>query len=117
MPHALRAQLAVVGATALAETSLDGRIGECVHDEIGVEEVGRRVGGGDPEGFLTAAARVGVEPARCIVIEDAPAGLRAAKSGGMRAIGVTTTHPAADLFDADLVVDTLADPSVKRFFG
>lgn len=71
----------------------------------------------DPEGFLTAAARVGVEPARCIVIEDAPAGLRAAKSGGMRAIGVTTTHPAADLFDADLVVDTLADPSVKRFFG
>lgn len=61
----------------------------------------------DPEGFLVAAERLGVEPGRCVVIEDAPAGLRAAKAGGMRAIGVTTTHPAADLGDADLVVDTL----------
>ena len=63
----------------------------------------------DPEGFLVAAARVGVEPARCIVIEDAPAGLQAAKAGGMRAIGVTTTHAAPHLGDADLVVDSLAE--------
>ena len=61
----------------------------------------------DPEGFLVAAERLGVAPGQCVVIEDAPAGLRAAKAGGMRAIGVTTTHPAADLGDADLVVDTL----------
>jgi HAD superfamily hydrolase (TIGR01509 family) len=69
----------------------------------------------DPEGFLVAAARVGIEPARCIVIEDAPAGLQAAKAGGMRAIGVTTTHPAADLGDADLVVDSLAEEVVRTF--
>jgi len=69
----------------------------------------------DPEGFLVAAARVGVEPVRCVVIEDAPAGLRAAKAGGMRAIGVTTTHPAADLGDADLVVESLAEETVRRF--
>ena len=68
-----------------------------------------------PEGFLVAAARLGVAPTRCVVIEDAPAGLRAAKAGGMRAIGVTTTHAAAELFDADLVVDTLSDPSLPRF--
>lgn len=69
----------------------------------------------DPEGFLVAAARVGVEPARCVVIEDAPAGLRAAKAGGMRAVGVTTTHPAADLGDADLVVESLAEEAVRTF--
>jgi HAD superfamily hydrolase (TIGR01509 family) len=69
----------------------------------------------DPEGFLVAASRAGVKPACCIVIEDAPAGLQAAKSGGMRAIGVTTTHPAPDLGDADLVVDSLAEEIVRRF--
>jgi beta-phosphoglucomutase len=69
----------------------------------------------DPEGFLVAARRVGVEPARCVVIEDAPAGLQAAKGGGMRAVGVTTTHPAAELGDADLVVDSLAEETVRRF--
>lgn len=69
----------------------------------------------DPEGFLVAAERVGVPPERCIVIEDAPAGLRAANAAGMRAVGVTTTRPAADLGDADLIVDTLADDAVLAF--
>jgi beta-phosphoglucomutase family hydrolase len=69
----------------------------------------------DPEGFLVAASRVGVEPSRCVVIEDAPAGLQAAKAAGMRAIGITTTHPAPDLGDADLVVDSLAEEAVRRF--
>jgi beta-phosphoglucomutase family hydrolase len=71
----------------------------------------------DPEGFLVAARRLGVPPERCIVIEDAPAGLQAAKAGGMRAIGVTTTHPAAELHDAGLVVDSLADPAVREFIA
>jgi len=66
----------------------------------------------DPEGFLVAARWLGVEPARCVVIEDAPAGLAAAKAAGMRAIGVTTTHPAADLGDADFAVDSLAEETV-----
>ncbi len=70
-----------------------------------------------PEGFLTGADRIGVEPTRCIVIEDAPAGLRAAKAGGMRAIGVTTTHAASALFEADLVVDTLDDAAVRSFIA
>ncbi len=69
----------------------------------------------DPEGFLVAASRVGVEPARCVVIEDAPAGLRAAKAGGMRAIGITSTHPATELGDADIVVDSLTDVRVRTF--
>lgn len=69
----------------------------------------------DPEGFLVAASRLGVAPERCVVIEDAPAGLRAAKAGGMRAIGVTTTHPAGELGDADLVVAGVGDGAVLGF--
>jgi beta-phosphoglucomutase len=60
----------------------------------------------DPQVFLVAAQRVGVPPARCVVVEDAPAGLLGAQRGGMRAIGVRSSH--ADL-QADIVVDTLAD--------
>lgn len=69
----------------------------------------------DPEGFLVAASRLRIEPSWCVVIEDAPAGLRAAKAAAMRAIGVTTTHPAADLGDAGLVVDSLAEEAVLAF--
>jgi len=67
----------------------------------------------DPEGFLVAAQRLGVAPADCVVIEDAPAGIQAAKAVGMRAIAVTTTRPAADLGDADLVVESLAAEAVR----
>jgi HAD superfamily hydrolase (TIGR01509 family) len=69
----------------------------------------------DPEGFLVAAERLGIAPACCVVIEDAPAGLRAARAGGMRAIGVTTTHGAPELGDADLIVDSLAEEAVRTF--
>ncbi len=58
----------------------------------------------DPQVFLLAAERIGVRPARCIVVEDAPAGIAAGRNGGMRTIAVRTTH--ADL-TGDLVVDTL----------
>jgi beta-phosphoglucomutase family hydrolase len=58
----------------------------------------------DPQVFLLAAERLAIPPARCVVVEDAPAGIAAAHRAGMRAIGVRTTH--ADL-RADIVVDTL----------
>jgi sugar-phosphatase len=59
-----------------------------------------------PEPFLEAAARLGVDPARCVVIEDAPAGLAAARAAGCATIGVEGTHAASDL-TADLVVPSL----------
>jgi beta-phosphoglucomutase family hydrolase len=61
----------------------------------------------DPEGFLLAAERLGVAPGNCVVIEDAIAGVRAAKNAGMKCIAVTNTHPAERLNEADLVVDSL----------
>ena len=61
----------------------------------------------DPELFLTAAERIGIEPAHCVVIEDAPNGVQAAKAAGAKCIAVTNSTTAAKLQDADLVCDSL----------
>ena len=65
----------------------------------------------DPEPFLTGAARLGIAPARCLVVEDAPAGIAAGRAAGCATLAVTTTSARADL-DADLVVDSLAEVSI-----
>jgi beta-phosphoglucomutase family hydrolase len=57
--------------------------------------------------FLLAAEKLGVRPASCVVIEDAIAGVTAAKNAGMKCIAVTNSHPAEKLKEADLIVDTL----------
>lgn len=61
-----------------------------------------------PDPFLLAAARLGVDPAECLVVEDAPGGLEAARAAGCSTLAVTTTTAVADLI-ADAVIDTLAD--------
>jgi len=63
----------------------------------------------DPEGFLLAAHRLGVAPERCLVIEDAPGGIEAARRAGMRSLAVTNTRPRKELTAADAVVDSLND--------
>jgi beta-phosphoglucomutase-like phosphatase (HAD superfamily) len=50
-----------------------------------------------PAIFLEAARRIGVDPARCVVFEDAPFGIEAARRGGMRAVAVCSTHSPAEL--------------------
>lgn len=71
----------------------------------------------DPEVFLTAAARLRVAPERCVVFEDAVAGVEAAKAGGMKCVAVRFVghHPEEKLktAGADLVVASLEDVSVK----
>lgn len=80
-----------------------------------------RRGKPDPQVFLMAADRVGAEPGRCVVLEDAPVGVTAAKAGGMKAVGVTFVghHPADALraAGADLVVPSLAQVSVATIRG
>jgi beta-phosphoglucomutase-like phosphatase (HAD superfamily) len=61
----------------------------------------------DPELFLLAAERMGIEPADCVVIEDAPNGVQAAKAAGAKCIAVTNSTSAANLSKADLVCDSL----------
>ena len=68
----------------------------------------------DPELFVTAARHAGVEPTRCVVIEDAPDGVAAAKSAGCKCIAVTNSTTAEKLTDADLIVDSLAEVNIER---
>jgi sugar-phosphatase len=62
----------------------------------------------DPEGYLLAARQLGVDPARCVVIEDAPAGIRAGKATGATVIAVATSHGADELGAADVIVPALS---------
>lgn len=66
----------------------------------------------DPQVFLRAAERLGVDPARCLVIEDAVMGVRAAKRAGMACLAVSTTHAAQELSEADRVVASLVEVTV-----
>jgi HAD superfamily hydrolase (TIGR01509 family) len=68
----------------------------------------------DPELFLTAASRAGVEPGNCVVIEDAPDGVAAAKSAGCECIAVTNSTSAERLAAADVVVDSLAEVDIAK---
>ncbi len=61
----------------------------------------------DPELFLIAAQRMGLDPGRCVVIEDAPNGVQAAKAAGAQCIAVTNTTPAEKLQDADMICESL----------
>jgi len=65
----------------------------------------------DPEGYRMAASELGVDPARAVVFEDAPAGIAAAKAAGARVIGITTTHPPDELLaaGADETAASVAD--------
>lgn len=67
-----------------------------------------------PQVFLLAARKLGVEPGNCIVIEDAVAGVTAARRAAMRCIAVTNTHEAIALAEADLVVDSLEKIGLKE---
>ena len=62
-----------------------------------------------PDIFLTAAQRLGVRPAECVVVEDALNGLQAAKGAGMRCVAVATTFPSDQLVEADEVRDNITD--------
>ena len=68
----------------------------------------------NPAVYLEAARQIELGPEACVVVEDAVVGVRGAKKAGMRAVGVTTTHAAEALRDADLVVVSLLDLSVDE---
>jgi beta-phosphoglucomutase len=59
--------------------------------------------------FQLAAKKLGAPPASCVVIEDAVAGVSAAKDGGMKCVAVTNSLPRAMLSKADLIVDSLEE--------
>jgi len=71
----------------------------------------------DPELFLIAAERMGIEPAQCVVIEDAPNGVQAAKAAGTKCIAVTNSTNAAKLSKADLICDSLEQINIETIIN
>ncbi|MGW7365517.1 HAD-IA family hydrolase [Streptomyces sp. NPDC054841] len=99
-------------------TSATRRLGEARLAEVGIrpktliaaDDITR--GKPDPEPFLLAARRLGVDPARCVVFEDAPAGLAAGRAAGMTTVALATTHDPSQLV-ADIVVKDLSAVSAQ----
>lgn len=113
LPGAVRALEALPSARAAIATSCGRELAAARIDAAGldapdvvvtVEDVEH--GKPAPDPYVLAARRLGMDPARCLVVEDAPSGLLSAKAAGCATLAVTTTTPAERL-DADLVVATL----------
>ena len=64
--------------------------------------------------YLLAAGKIHRPPSLCMVFEDAPMGLEAALAGGMKAIGVATTHKTDVLAKADVVVNRLDELDISE---
>lgn len=62
---------------------------------------------------MLAASRLNMAPGRCVVVEDAPAGVSAAQAAGMRVVALTTTHSQAELRGADVTAAQLSDIQVS----
>lgn len=123
----LLAQLAAAGAAIAVGSSapranvdlvLDGGgirpfFGAVVHADL------VRRGKPAPDIFLRAAELLGLPPAACVVLEDAPAGVVAARAAGMTAVGVLTNHTADELFAAGVsrVLPALADVRPAHLLG
>jgi mannitol-1-/sugar-/sorbitol-6-phosphatase len=62
-----------------------------------------------PEPFLLGARALGVEPGRCLALEDAPSGIESARAAGIPVVAFRTSHPEDELAGATVVLDTLAE--------
>jgi beta-phosphoglucomutase len=110
----VRADYQTCVATAMPEELLalvDGRLG--LSGLFGGRIFSLRAAGcrskPHPDLFLHAACQLGAPPARCLVIEDAPNGIEAARAAGMKCVALTTTFARPQLAGADRVVDSFAE--------
>ena len=106
--------LAVCSGALRDEIDLASRtigVRECFRIIVAARDVAR--GKPDPEGYLLARSRLAdatgqaIRAARCVVVEDSPAGIDAAKAAGMKVLAVTNSYAAEHLAAADRIVDSL----------
>ena len=113
------AQWSIGIGTSAPQANLDqGVQGLGIDDIVGATSCGDEVRHGkpDPEVFLLCAQRLGASPEQCVVIEDAPAGVDAAKNAGMASIGLASKgRTRAELSHADLVIDSLEELDPDTF--
>jgi len=85
----------------------------CFNAVVSAEEVAH--GKPAPDIFIAVAERLGCVPASCVVVEDSPHGIRAARSAGMGAIGFQHTHSGnPDLSEADLIINDFSGRSIGK---
>lgn len=90
--HKMERVMKMVGLYAYFDVTVSGN--EVVHGKPA------------PDIFIQAAEKLQVPVKDCIVFEDAVSGVLAAKAAGMKCVAITTTHPAAALHEADIVIDS-----------
>lgn len=67
-----------------------------------------------PDIFLLAARRLAIDPCKCVIIEDSPNGIHAAKAAGSKCIAVTNTFTTENLRDADLICNSLEEITIEN---
>ena len=78
---------------------------------VGNEDVTR--GKPDPQIFLEAAKLLKVEPNQCLVFEDSPVGIEAARNAGMRVVGIATSHTENELNKAETIIKDFSQIILK----
>lgn len=68
----------------------------------------------DPQVYLMAAERLNMQPGHCVVFEDSLSGIKSANNAGMKVVGITTGHTAAELQPVNLVIDDYAGLAVQK---
>lgn len=89
-----------------------GKYFTVILDESDVEH-----GKPNPEIYLKVAARLGVEPSRCIVFEDSLSGVESARRAGAKVVGVATTHSFEELSHTDFVIQDFTDVDAGSLFS
>ncbi len=105
---------------AIASSAVPQNI-EIVIRGLGIAECFQKIAHGmeveegkpSPQIFQLAAKRLEVKPENCVVIEDAVAGVAAAKRADMKCVAVTNSHPEISLKNADLIVESLEKVSIN----
>jgi len=108
---ALNSDKKVAIVTSCTDALAAVRIGAAGLPRADVVITADRVSNGkpDPEAFLLGAQELGVAPPKCIVFEDAPAGIAAGKAAGAFVVGLRTTHSVESLIEADWLVEDLSE--------
>jgi sugar-phosphatase len=89
-----------------------GSAGLPIPDVMIVAEEAKR-GKPAPDGYLLGASGLGYDPGECVVFEDAPAGIAAARAAGARIVGLTTTHAAHELPGVDATIADFRDIEIR----
>ena len=84
--------------------------------DVVLDESSFKKGKPDPEIYVTTAGLIHYPPDRCVVFEDSLAGVEAARRADCKVVGVTTTHPRAEFFATDLVIDDFIGLELQKLF-